>query len=220
MQKATKKILIVDDDLELRINLSEILKGEGYGVDAAASAQEALEKMRAGEFAVVLLDFMMPKMSGMDALVEIRRLRPRSKVIMLTAFATIENAIEAVKKGASDYITKPFKIPELLTTVRRALEEARFEEDIKTIDVDHALSSLSSPIRRNILKLLVAGGPMRLMEMTRELGIEDHTKVVFHLKILKEAGIIEQDQEKTYLLTKEGARTVECLKTMEAYLSN
>lgn len=214
-----KKILIVDDDAELRGNLAEILKQEGYETDQAGSAREAIEKTGNDGFDVVLLDFMMPKMSGIDALIELRRLRPKAKVIMVTAFATIENAIDAIKKGASDYIAKPFKITELLTTVRRAIEEARFEEGMQKVDVDHTLSSLANPIRRNILKLLGARQTMRLMELTRELGIEDHTKVVFHLKILKEAGIIEQNAERSYALTKEGARTIEILGTVERYLS-
>lgn len=214
-----KKILIVDDDAEFRSHLIEVLKGEGYLTDSAASAKEAISKSEAHKFDVVLLDFMMPKMSGIDALQEIRKQHPKTKVIMITAFATIESAIDAIKRGASDYISKPFKINELLTTIRRVFEEAKFEENIKNMDFDQTLNSIASPIRRSILKLLQKRDVMRLMEITRELGIEDHTKVVFHLKILKEAGIIEQDQDKAYTLTKEGLRTTECLKTLENYLS-
>ncbi len=214
-----KKILIVDDDAEFRSHVIEILGGEGYQTDGASSAREALAKSEEQHFDVALLDFMMPKMSGMDVLREMRKQRPKTKVIMITAFATVENAVDAIKKGASDYISKPFKIPELLTTIRRVLEEAKFEESIKKLDFDQALSSIASPIRRNILKLLQSHGQMRLMEITRELEIEDHTKVVFHLRILKEAGIIEQDREKSYSLTKEGARTIGCLRTLENYLS-
>ena len=159
-------------------------------------------------------------MNGMEALREMRKQRPKTKVIMITAFATVENAVDAIKKGASDYISKPFKIPELLATIRRVLEETKFEESIKKLDFDQALSSIASPIRRNILKLLHARGQMRLMEITRELGIEDHTKVIFHLKILKEADILEQDDEKNYSLTKEGMKMLDCLRTIETMLLN
>ena len=213
-----KKILIVDDDKEISSHLAELLKSEGYHVEVAATAKEAIEKAGAQEIDVVLLDFMMPKMSGLDALPEIRRARPRAKMIMMTAFATVENAVNAIKGGASDYISKPFKIEELLTAIRRVLEEASFEEGMKKVSVDCTLSSLASPIRRNILKLLRIRGAMRLMEITRELGIEDHTKVVFHLKILKEAGIMEQDHDKSYSLTSEGTKTLDCLRTIENYL--
>jgi DNA-binding response OmpR family regulator len=210
-----KKILIVDDDAEFRSHMIEVLRGEGYQADSAVSAQEALQRCETTEYDIVLLDYMMPKKSGIDALLEIRKLRPRTKVIMITAFATIENAIDAVKKGASDYLSKPFKIPELLTTVRKTLEEAKFDECAVSLDTDHAISALASPIRRNILKLLAARGKERLMEITRQLGIDDHTKVIFHLRILKEAGIVEQDLEKAYALTTEGQRTVSCLRTIE-----
>jgi DNA-binding response OmpR family regulator len=213
-----KKILIVDDDAELRANLIEVLKGAGYQAESAASAKEGVAMIEAQKFDIVLLDFMMPKMSGIDALLTMRRLRPTTKVIMITAFATIENAVDAVKKGASDYISKPFKIESLLTTIRRVLEEAKFETCKNNPDFDQTLSSLASPIRRNILKLLHAREKMRLMEITRELGIDDHTKTVFHLKILKEAGIIEQDNEKSYSLAKEGMKTLTCLQTLENHL--
>ncbi|HEX7534640.1 MAG TPA: response regulator [Syntrophales bacterium] len=212
-----KKILIVDDDGEFRRHLIEVLKEE-YQIDDASSATEAYEKLGTGNFDIVLLDYMMPKQNGIDALYEIKRLRPKTKVIMITAFASIENAIDVIKKGASDYISKPFKIDNLLLAIRQVLEEAKFEEGMKKLDIDRTLSALASPIRRNILKLLRGRGDIHLMEITRHLQIEDHTKVVFHLKMLKEADIIDQSKGRTYFLTKEGIRMTECLKTLEQYL--
>lgn len=214
-----KKILIVDDDSELRATISEILKGKGYFIEEASSGKEAVAKTTNEKFNIALLDLMMPGMNGIEALSEIRKTSPKTKVIMITAFATIENAVDAIKKGAYDYISKPFKIEELLFTVRRALEEARFEAGIKKLDLDYTLSSLANYIRRNIIKLLSTGKAMRLMEITKELGIDDHTKVVFHLKILRESGIIEQDKDKRYLLTKEGEKTVDGLKILESHIS-
>ena len=214
-----KKILIVDDDGEFRNYLMEVLKEEGYQIDSASSAKEAYALLNAVEFDIVLLDYLMPKQSGVDAISEIKRLRPKVKVIMVTAFASIEHAIDAIKRGATDYISKPFKIDNLLLTLRRVLEEAKFDEGMKKMDLDQTLSTLASPIRRNILKLLRDREETRLMEITRELGIEDHTKVVFHLKMLKEAGIIDQGKGKAYFLSKEGMRMIECLKTLEQYLT-
>lgn len=213
-----KKILIVDDDAEFRLNLTEVLTGAGYQTGSAASAQEAIARSEAEEFDIVLIDFMMPKMNGIDSLLTLRRLRPNTKVIMITAFATVENAVDAIRKGASDYIAKPFKIEALLTTIRRVLEEARFEVCVNNMDLDRTLGSLANPIRRKIIKLLHARENMRLMEITRQLGIDDHTKVIFHLKLLKEAGIVQQGQEKSYSLTKEGTKTIECLRMLESYL--
>jgi DNA-binding NtrC family response regulator len=214
-----KKILIVDDDAEFRGNLVEVLTGAGYQTDCASSAIEAYGKLSDQEYDILLLDYMMPKKSGIDALFEIKRLRPRIKVVMITAFPSIENAIDAIKKGASDYISKPFKIDNLLLTVRRILEEAKFEERLKELDMDRTLSTLANPIRRSILKLLRDRKDTHLMEITRELGIQDHTKVVFHLKILKEAEIIDQSQGRTYFLTPEGERMIECIKMLEQYLA-
>lgn len=213
-----KKILIVDDDAEFRSNLSEVLTEAGYQAESAASAQEAIARGEAEGFDVILLDYLMPKMNGIDALLALRRVRPKAKVIMITAFATIENAVDAMKKGASDYIAKPFKIEALLTTIRRALEEAKFEACLGKPDLESTLSSLANPIRRNIIKLLHTREKMRFMEITRELGIDDHTKVAFHLKLLKEAGIIDQDREKAYSLAKEGTKTIESLRMLENYL--
>lgn len=214
-----KKILIVDDDAELRANLSEILKGAGYYTDEAPTGKDAIAKATAEDFDIALLDLMMPRMSGIDVLTEIKKVRPGTKIIMITAFATVENAVDAIKKGASDYISKPFKIETLITTIRRVIEEARFEEGIKKLDFDYTLSSLSSSIRRDIIRLLNARTTMRFAKIVRELGIEEeHTKVAFHLKMLKEAGIIEQDKEKSYLLTKEGIKIMDCLKILESHI--
>jgi len=215
-----KKILIVDDDAELRSHLSEVLKEKGYQIDSAASAIEACEKLALVEFDVVLLDYMMPKKKGIEALVDIRSLRPRVKVIMITAFASIENAIDAIKGGVSDYVSKPFIMDSLLLAIGRVLEEAKFEESVKQMDLDQTFGTLANPIRRNILKLLQRNKGARLMDITRNLGIEDHTKVVFHLKMLKEAGIIDQNIGKGYVLSEEGVRINDCLKTLERFLTS
>jgi len=213
-----KKILIIDDDAELRSHLTEILTGAGYQAAEAASGREGVERAIAEDHDVVLLDLIMPKTSGSDVLVELRKVSPRSRIIMLTAFATIENAVDAMKRGASDYVSKPFKIDDLLAKIRRVLEEARVEQCSVTGNLDCILGSLSNPLRRTILQLLSKRTAMRFMELVRELGIEDHTKAIFHLKILKEANMIEQNKEKIYSLTKEGIRAVDCLKTVEHHL--
>lgn len=213
-----KKILIVDDDSEFRSHLIDILLGEGYETDSASSAKEALEKGQTQIFDVVLMDFMMPRMSGIDALQQMLKQQPKTKVIMITAFASVENAVDAIKRGACDYISKPFKVHDFLTTIRRVIEEAKFEDRVEKLDQDKAFNAIASPIRRNILKLLNDTGAMRLMEITRELYIEDHTKVIFHLKMLKEAGIIEQNQEKSYGLSEAGKNVINCLKKMERVL--
>ena len=214
-----KRILIVDDDHKVRATISKILKTKGYQIDEASSGKEAIEKALSNDFDIVLLDLMMPTVSGMDVLVELRKSKPKTKEIMMTGFATVNNAVEAIKRGASDYISKPFKAEELDATIRRCLEEARFDMSIKKLDLDFTLSSLSSSIRRKIVKLLFQNKGMHLMELTRALDIEDHTKVIFHLKMLKDSELINQDKRKSYFLTKEGERTLNCLKILEDHLS-
>jgi DNA-binding NtrC family response regulator len=214
----TTKVLIVDDEKEFRTYLSEAVIAAGYETQQAASGREAVDKATDEDFDVVLLDLIMPKMSGSDVLVELRRVSPRSRVIMITAFASIENAVDAIKRGATDYLSKPFKIDELLTRMKRALEEARVELSAEKGDFDHILGSLSNPIRRAIIQMLSLRNTMRLMDLVRELNISDHTKVLFHLKILKEAGVIEQGPDKLYFLANQGKKTLVCLQVLEKHL--
>ena len=214
-----KSILIVDDDPEFRANLTEILADAGYETDTASTGSEAIEKAATRSFDAILLDLIMPGMSGMEVLIELKKLGPKSKIIMITAFATVDNAVRAIKRGASDYIAKPFNIDDLLVSIKLVLEEARFEANIKKLDMDYALSSLANPIRRKLIRLLRVNKKMRLMELTRELSISDHTKVIFHLKTLRDSNIVRQDKDKFYHLTREGDRIIDCLDILENYLS-
>jgi YesN/AraC family two-component response regulator len=212
------KILIVDDDTAVRSTLSRILRAQGYLIDEASSGREALEKSLSTDFDIILLDVVMPRMSGMDVLLELKKVKPKTKEIMITGFATIHNAIEAIKKGASDYISKPFNAEELDVAIRRCLEETEFNRSEKKLDLNFTFGSLSNPLRRIIMKLLYQNDTMHLMEITRALKIEDHTKVVFHLKVLRESSLIEQHGDKTYYLSREGEKTLSCLKIFENIL--
>jgi DNA-binding response OmpR family regulator len=159
-------------------------------------------------------------MDGIETLVELKRIRPKTKVIMITAYAQLEKAVEATKKGASDYISKPFRFEQLNAKMKLALEEARFEEGIKDLDLDHTLSALAQPTRRKIVRLLMSLRCMHYSEIARELELRDYSKAAFHLRTLKEAGIIEQDEDRLYSLTKEGKKIVEGLNFLEDYLSH
>jgi DNA-binding response OmpR family regulator len=220
-----KKILVVDDDEQMRRDISEILTKEGYDVAHTGSGEEALEKINEEDFDIVLADLIMPGISGMEVLTEIKKTKPRIRVIMITAFATVESAVEAMKKGASDYISKPFKINEVQITVKRALEEARFNEKIaqaqdakkQAPSVQAMISSLSSPIRRAAIEYLLKQGRSSFMSIVEELGVEDHTKLSFHLRKLKSFGIVEQDGKKRYALSIKGKRVAAALKSLKDY---
>jgi DNA-binding NtrC family response regulator len=117
---ASKKILIVDDEPEMRIALTEALKREGYQTDSAENAPDALHRLEGEPFDLVISDVKMPKMSGQELLREIKEQSPNTLVIMMTAYGTIDNAVESMKQGAFDYLLKPFSIEILGATVNRA----------------------------------------------------------------------------------------------------
>ncbi len=214
-----KRILIVDDDKDLRENLAEVLKDAEFSPDLADSGENAVEMLKAETYDLMLLDLIMPGMKGTDVLSEIKKISPKTKVIVITAFATIDSAIEVIKNGASEYVSKPFDVDELLTIIRRVMEEVRFEESLAKLNLDFIMGSLSNSIRRNTIRFINMKGTARFSEILRELDIKDNAKVAFHLKILKESSIVEQDDKKLYFLTKEGKKVLESLKIVENLLS-
>lgn len=117
------RILVVDDELSMREFLSILLEREGYDVSVAGSANEALRVMESALFDLVLSDVNMPGLSGIDLLARIKEKSPETSVLMLTAFSTAEQAVEAMKLGAYDYICKPFKNEEIKQLVKNALEK-------------------------------------------------------------------------------------------------
>jgi DNA-binding NtrC family response regulator len=117
------KVLVVDDEEIARKNLDHILQKEGYIVVMAASGAEALEKMKTSNFDVVLTDIRMENISGIDVLEKTKSRYPETEVIMVTAYASTDSATETLKKGAFQYIAKPFKISEIRITVKQAIEK-------------------------------------------------------------------------------------------------
>ncbi len=116
------KILLVDDEPSILSVLSTLLKAEGYEVFSAMGGEKGKEYIYSQEFDLMLTDIRMSPVNGMELLKLVHDERPSMPVIMLTAFGSVETAIEALKLGAFDYVTKPFKVDELLITVQRALE--------------------------------------------------------------------------------------------------
>ncbi len=216
------EILIVDDDKDLRDNISEVLDSAGFNVDLAANGTQALELLAQKQFDLALIDLVMPEMTGMELLAVISKRWPQTRVIMMTGFSTVDNAVAAIKNGADDYISKPFKIDDLQCSVRRSLEEAKFDlcNGVLPQDVaDEAFSCLANPLRRQILLIIHRQGDLRFMDITRALGIDDHTKVNFHLKVLKEASLVDKDVRKNYVLTANGTSVVECMRVITGALS-
>jgi DNA-binding NtrC family response regulator len=118
-------ILVIDDEEIMREILEALLTREGHQVRLAANAAEGLELARAMSFDAAIVDMMMPGMDGISTLDELKKIDDDLPVMMITAFASVENAISAMKRGAFDYITKPFKNDEVLVVVRNALAQRR-----------------------------------------------------------------------------------------------
>jgi len=123
------KILIVDDEAGIRESLSSILRDERYAVEAVESAEVALERVAADNYAVVLLDVWLPGMDGMEALSRMQALPQPPLVIIISGHGTIETAVRATKLGAFDFIEKPLSLEKIIVLVRNALQQRRLQEE-------------------------------------------------------------------------------------------
>jgi DNA-binding response OmpR family regulator len=214
-----KKILVIDDDRDLRESIIEILTDNGFEAIGCESAEIALRTIKFQHPSIAIVDNMMPGMDGMALIPILKREHPGIKIIMITAFSTVDNAVTAMKSGADDYLAKPFKRDDLLVAVKRSLEVSRFEHQGEDPRIDETLACLANPIRRNILVLLAEKREARFMDLSRHLGIKDHTKVNFHLKNLKSHNLISQDRDKFYRLTPQGEKMVEGLDILSKRIS-
>lgn len=329
-----RKILFVDDDESILDAAKTALEVYGYNVITAKSGKECLEKM--GDVDLIFLDIKMPEMDGIETLKRIKEKDASMPVIMITAYATVDTAIEAMKKGAFDYIKKPFDMDELESSILAAIEDLKFrkfeeEEDCferfkklveknkgicitreieKVKDIKNTIlikmekelkprklqeikndiekniergivilltnieyllrenkledlrdflewlskkasmlncklilsaalrnirekekkdlqdlmadihigiisESISNYIRRKIINLLSDGKKYSFTKIAQEIGIEDNPKLSFHLKKLKDDGVLEQDEEKKYYLSKLGKEIAEFIEEMK-----
>jgi len=119
------QILLVDDEKTMVKYLSKRLIKKGFDIRVAYNGLDALEQVKAADFDVVLLDVLMPGMNGIDTLKEIKKIKPRTEVIMLTGHASVEVGIEGMKAGAFNYIMKPFDPNELVAEINLAFEQRR-----------------------------------------------------------------------------------------------
>ncbi|MFH1075554.1 MAG: sigma-54 dependent transcriptional regulator [Pseudomonadota bacterium] len=129
-------ILIIDDDDQLRKSFEKVLQGEGYAVKAAASGEAGVRLAKDQTPDLVILDVKLPGMNGLETFQAIQAIHPKVPAIIMTAYGTTETAIEAIKKGAFDYILKPFDIPEMLVLIRQGLEAGRFMRSTVYINME------------------------------------------------------------------------------------
>ena len=127
------KILIIDDEKAICNTLKEILQYEKYEVDVASDGEEGIKKAKEAKYDLVLCDIKMPKIDGIEVLTKLQELNPELPVVMISGHGTIETAVDAIRKGAYDYIAKPPDLNRLLVTVRNALDRSSLMTETKTL---------------------------------------------------------------------------------------
>ena len=132
------RILVVDDDPGMRKSLAIMLRREGYQVTEAPGGEEAAEHLGREVFDLVITDLKMERVSGLDLLRRVKQMSPAVEVVLMTGVGTIESAVEAMKSGAFDFITKPFRLEEILLRVRNALEKRRLKEEVHLLRAEVA----------------------------------------------------------------------------------
>lgn len=139
-QEKASHILVIDDEEVICSLLTDVLTEAGHKVVAVASAEEALEKVKDSAFEVVITDLMMPGMNGIEILRKVKKMNSDISVIIITGYATVETAVEAMKEGAYDYLSKPFNLAEIKITVDRAVERQTLIRGVKEKDYYKGLS--------------------------------------------------------------------------------
>src|SRR5438128_9337595 len=161
-------ILVVDDEEIMRDVLETLLKREGHDVRLASSGEEGLELARTTPFDAAIVDIMMPGINGIEVLDELKRIDEDLAVLIITAYASVESAIAAMKAGAFDYITKPFKNDEVLVVVRNAMERRRLVHENRALRQNiqeryHKFANIigKSPRMRQVFDLIIHAAPSR-----------------------------------------------------------
>jgi len=182
-----QKILIVDDEDAFRAIVKEILIDKEFSAAEASNGLNAIEIFKNNPFDAVLLDLRMPGMDGIETLQELKKIDSHVPIIILTAFGDIPTAVEAVKQGAYDFITKPPEFDELVTIIKRAVEMRR-----PKMEAMNRKTPVLSNREKEVLKWLKEG--KRSWDISRILQISRHT-VNFHIKnLFKKLNVINRTQ--------------------------
>lgn len=170
MSKA--RIMVVDDEESLRKFMKIMLSKEGYDVETAPSGRAALELLKDGSTDLIFTDLMMPEMSGLEFIGQLKKVQPDAECIVMTAFASVDSAIEALKLGAADYITKPFNVDEVKITVEQLLSRRDIQAENQRL---HKELGHKDVLERFIGKSEVA---LQLKEMVVRVASTDSTVLI------------------------------------------
>jgi len=179
-QDQAAHVMVVDDEAVARVSLAEILRLEGYQVSTAASGEEALSLLNKSDpFDMMVLDLKMPGMDGLEVTETVQKQSPGTVVILLTAFATLETAIEAIRQGAHDYLLKPCPIPEILESVRKGLTKRQQEQQRQQLvsQLQHTLSELVAVEGAEIVEDVVSPQASRFIQI-RDVMVDRQKHVV------------------------------------------
>ncbi len=171
-----EKILIVDDEEGMRLAMSEALNRAGYSTETCVDGISALSKLKSARYSMVITDMKMPKVSGMDVLKEVKKLSPDTKVILVTAYGTVDCAVEAMKEGANDFLLKPFSFESLLEIVKGGFASPG--------NVNIPVKSSAANVTRNKeveVKEIVTKDKifLRILNMAVEIAKSDSTVLVY-----------------------------------------
>jgi DNA-binding NtrC family response regulator len=171
------KVLVVDDEAGMRKSLAIMLRREGYAVTEAAGGKEAVDQLGREVFDLVVADLNMEDLSGLDVLRHVRQTSPDVEVILMTGYGTIESAVEAMKLGAYDFITKPFQSEEILLRVRNAADKRQLRQEVHRLRAEVQKASgldriigVSEPIRRLLANVPRVGQTDSTVLITGESG--------------------------------------------------
>ncbi len=171
-QRRKEKILLIEDDINTLHGLAEILEEEGFVVTKARNARNGQSEFKKDNFDVVLVDYLLPDLDGLQLAESLLQEQPETKIIMMTAFGTVKNAVQAMKLGIYDYLTKPIDLDELLIIIRRAIQEKRLIDE--NIDLK---SKLSETYRfENIIG--VSGKMQEVFRKIRKVASSDATVLI------------------------------------------
>ena len=195
-------ILIVDDNEDLQFNLSNIIQSEGYNVISAGEGRKALKEVKSKSPNLVLLDMRLPGMDGMTILDEIKKIDSNIIVIMLTAFGEVKGAVNAMKLGAYDYITKPFDNEELLLCIKKALDSQKLTNEVislrKQLDEKNLLEEVIGSSKEfqqviNQVKLIAPTNMTVMIQGESGTGKEIICKLLHRLSLRKEQPLVAID---------------------------
>ncbi|MFC1824413.1 response regulator [Thermodesulfobacteriota bacterium] len=181
------KILVVDDEKVVRNGCQRVLTGKGYEeVMTAENGQQAMEILAENPVDIVLLDLKMPVMSGEEVLEKMRTLYPEIPVIIITGHGTIDTAVECMKQGAYDFITKPFQIDQFLLTINRAAEKRRLEQKAKQFQEENEKNLYDLNLEKSRLKTIINCMANGVMVNNRNLEVVLHNPALMRLLEISE----------------------------------